>query len=104
MLNKINGKGPKCNIEKYLFRKTETEYFGLWVTHDGIRATNRKIEAITNMNPPTSRKEVQKFIGVTNYYRDMWPRRSHALASLTRLTYIKRRFKWTKVEQYAFEK
>ena len=34
----------------------------------------------------------------------MWPRRSHRLAPLTRLTYIKNKFKWAQVEQYAFEK
>ena len=34
----------------------------------------------------------------------MWPRRSHTLAPLTRLTSIKRIFKWTQVEQDAFNK
>ena len=33
----------------------------------------------------------------------MWPRRSHKLAPLTKLTSINRKFKWTKVEQYAFD-
>ena len=56
------------------------------------------------MNPPTSLKEVQKFIGVINYYMDMYPRWSHALAPLTRLTSNKRNFKWTKVKQDAFDK
>ena len=56
------------------------------------------------MAPSTSRKEVQKLIGVINYYRDMWPRRSHTLAPLTRLAYIKRKFKWTQVAQDAFDK
>ena len=32
----------------------------------------------------------------------MWPRSSHALAPLTKLTYIKNKFKWKKVKQYAF--
>ena len=32
----------------------------------------------------------------------MWPSRSHTLAPLTRLTSIKRRFKWTQFEQDAF--
>ena len=27
-LNKFNGKGPKCNIEKSFFRKNEMEYLG----------------------------------------------------------------------------
>ena len=66
------------------------EYLGLWVTRDGVKPINRKIEAITNMKPPTSQKEVQKFIGVINYYRDMWPRRPHTLATLTRLISIKK--------------
>ena len=42
------------------------------------------------MNPPTSRKEVRKFIGVVNYYRNMWPRRPHMLAPLTKLVPIKK--------------
>ena len=33
----------------------------------------------------------------------MWPRRSHTLAPLTKLTSIKTRFKWTQVEQDAFD-
>ena len=37
-----------------------------------------------------------------NRYRDMWPRKSHTLAPLTKLTYIKRNFKWMEVEQDAF--
>ena len=56
------------------------------------------------MAPPTSRKGVINFIGVINYYRDMWPRRSHTVAPLTKSMSIKRRFKWTQVKQDAFDK
>ena len=56
------------------------------------------------MSSPTSRKEVRTFIGVINYYRDIWPRRSHKSMPLTRLTSIKRKFKWTQVKQDAFDK
>ena len=47
------------------------EYLGLWVTRDGIKPINIKIESITNMAPPTSRTRVRYFIGVINYDRDM---------------------------------
>ena len=43
-------------------------------------------------------------MGVIKSYNDMWPRQAHPLAPLTKWTSINRKFKWTKVEQYAFEK
>ena len=42
-------------------------------------------------------------MGVGDYYRDMWSRRSHALAPLTTITFSKVKFKWTKIEQDAFK-
>ena len=76
---------------------------GFRVTRDVGKLINRKIEAIKNMAPPTSRKELQKFIGVINYYCDMWPRRSHILAPSNKLTYIKRNFKRAQVKQDDFD-
>ena len=32
------------------------EYLGFWGTHDGVKPMNRKIEEITDMNPPPSQK------------------------------------------------
>ena len=68
------------------------EYLGFWVTRDGFKRINRKIEAIPNMSPPTSQKEVKQFIGVVNDYRNMWPRRSHTLTPLTKITPNERKF------------
>ena len=33
--------------------KTKMEYLDFWVTRDGVKPINRKIESITNMEPPT---------------------------------------------------
>ena len=41
-------------------------------------------------------------MGVINYYRSIWPMRSHTLAPLTKLASINRNFKRTQVEQDAF--
>ena len=49
-MNKLKRKGIKCNIKKLFFVKTEMEYVGFLVTHDGVKPVNRNIEAITNMN------------------------------------------------------
>ena len=41
-LNKLNEKLLKCNIEKSFFGKTEMEYLGFWVTHDGVKPIDYK--------------------------------------------------------------
>ena len=81
----------------------ETLYQEVFFFIHGGGVLNINIKAITNMVPPTSGKEVRKVIGVINYYHDMWPRRSHALALLSKLTSIKSNFKWTELEQDAFD-
>ena len=55
------------------------------------------------MKPPKNTKEVREFIGIVNYYRYMWAKRSHLLHPLTALTSHKVRFKWTELEQKAFD-
>ena len=40
---------------------------------------------------------------MVNYYRDMWIRRSDTLAPLTALTSKEAKWRWTEVEQKAFD-
>ena len=55
-LNKVKGKGLKCNIEKSLFGQNKIEYLGFGVTRDGVKPINNKIEAINNMKTHTSQR------------------------------------------------
>ena len=54
------------------------------------------------MEEPKNLKELRTFLGLVNYYHDMWPRCSHILAPLTDLT--GKRFIWTNVELQAFNR
>jgi hypothetical protein len=49
---------------------------------------------------PTTRKELRRFIGMVNNYRDMWVRRSSLLAPLTSMTSKNVKFVWTDVQQF----
>ena len=53
ILNNLKGKWLKFNIEKSLFGHIKMEYLGFWVTRNGVKPINKKIEAITNTNPTT---------------------------------------------------
>jgi hypothetical protein len=52
---------------------------------------------------PITCKELRRFIGMVNYYRDMWVRRSSLLAPLRCMTSKNVKFVWTDVHQKAFE-
>ena len=59
----------------------------------------KKIQAILALKPPTTLKLNKSLLGMVQYYRDMWPKRSHVLAPLTDANSIKnkKKFKWTEM-------
>jgi hypothetical protein len=93
----------RINAEKSTFCAEEIEYLGYWISKPGIKPIPKKVEAIKNMVCPTTRKELRRCIGMVNYYRDTWVRRSTLLASLTSMTSKNVKFKWTDEHQKAFD-
>jgi hypothetical protein len=67
-----------------------------------VKPLSKKVEAITNLAPPTNRNGICQFIGLINYYRNMWGKRSKILTPLTALTSVNVKWKWTDTEQKAF--
>ena len=62
-----------------------------------------KVDTILGIEYPKRRKEMRKFMGLVNFYRDMQKDCSHLLAPLAALTSKKRRLKWTKKCEKVFE-
>jgi hypothetical protein len=44
------------------------------------------VEVIKNIAPPKTQCELHQFIGIINYYQDMWIRWSDMLAPFSKLT------------------
>ena len=72
VLSRIQTAGLKINATKSFFAKSELEYLGFWVTRDGIQPLQKKIDAILTIAPPTNQKQLRRFLGMINYYRNMW--------------------------------
>jgi hypothetical protein len=103
VLKKLENAGLRVNVKKSFFAKEALEYLGYWISRDGIQPTTSKVHAIMNIAPPKTRKELRRFIGMVNYYRDLWIRRSDVLAPLATLTSKTTKWKWTSEHQKAFD-
>ncbi len=85
VLRQLCDAGLKLNAEKLTFCTLEIEYLGYVLTRDGIKPQSTKVQAILVIKPPTGVRQLQHFLGMMQYYRDLWARQSVMLAPLTSL-------------------
>jgi hypothetical protein len=104
VLTQLTESGLKVNAVKSFFGDAQVEYLGYLITRKGIQPVAKKVQAIHNLKPPTTTtKQLRSFIGIVNYYCDMWIKQSHILAPLTRLVGKKTKCILEKGQQHAFE-
>ena len=85
VLTLINKAGLKVNMKKSTFGMDEVEYLGYILSRDGIKPQPEKVSAILALESPKNVRELWAFLGMVQYYRDMWEKRSHLLAPLSDL-------------------
>ena len=98
------------------FRAEEMEYLGYILTRTGIKPQPTKVQAILAISMPKSVKDLRRLLGMVQYNRDLWARRSKLLAPLTSLVGVcgptkvtkakktkKRAWHWDMVHQIAFD-
>ena len=106
----------RINANKSTFSTEEIEYLGYMLTRSGIKPQPNKVSAILALTPPENVKGLRRFLGIVQYYRDLWEKRSDMLAPLTDLvgecgeTKVtkknktkKKPWRWDQVHQDAFD-
>ena len=91
------------DIEKCVFKTWEVPYLGLFIGVDGICMDPQKIATITDWPTPTKLKQVQSFLGFTNFYHHFIANFSKIAKPLTHLTQKDTPFSWTLECQHVFE-
>ena len=86
MFTRLQKDGLKVNTSKYCFGAHKFDYLGYHVTCDGFMPIPKKVEAIQALAVSKTCKQLRHFIGMINFYRDMWQKCSEILAPLTALT------------------
>jgi hypothetical protein len=77
--------GLKVNAAKSTFCALEIEYLGYVLTRDGIKPQSNKVQEILAIKLPIGVRQLRHFLGMVQYYRDLWARQSNMLTPLTSL-------------------
>ena len=96
--------GLVVNRKKCILGATSIEFLGHFVDANGIRPLPEKVEAIKKVAPPTTIKELQRFLGMVNYYRRFIRKAAHHLFYLFECLGNKpKKLEWNKNMQESFE-
>ena len=83
ILGRLRTAGLKVNAPKCSVGLKDITYLGYVITREGIIMDSSKAQGIMDYVRPKTTTEARVLIGIVQYYRDMWPRQSHILATLT---------------------
>jgi ribonuclease HI len=95
--------GISLNPSKSIFGVTEGKLLGHIVSDSGISIDPERIVAILNLPAPTSKKEVQAFMGVINFVRRFVPDFAVMVKPIHNLLKQDHPFSWTDDVENAFE-
>jgi len=90
--------------EKCKWKVREVEFLGVVTGPKGVEMQKEKVEGVLNWPAPRSIKEVQKFLGLANYYRRFIKDFARIAAPLYMLVRKEQKWKWEEEQEEAFEK
>lgn len=95
--NKLFVKSEKCE-----FHVASVSFLGFAVEKGQLKADPAKVQAVAEWSTPSTRKQLQKFLGFANSYRRFIHNYSQVAAPLTHLTSSKLPFLWLQAADAAF--
>jgi len=90
--------------EKCKWKVREVEFLGVVIGPKDIEMQKKKVEGVLNWQALRNVKEVQKFLGLTNYYRRFIKDFARIAALLHALVRKEQKWKWEKEQEEAFGK
>ncbi len=105
VLQRLQDANFTINPLKCKWAVQEMDFLGFWLTPTGLKPWKKKVQAILDLQSPTNVSQTRSFIGAVTFYREMFPKRSHILAPLYKLTEAKgkNQFVWTSDCETAFK-
>ena len=104
ILQDIKKAGFTLNALKCAFFQKSIPYLGHIISENKIQIDPKRIEAITNLPPPTNQKSLRSFIGMVQFCHKFVNNLNVILAPLYNLLKANQVFKWTSECQAVFLK
>lgn len=82
---------------KCTFHKTAVDYLGFHIENHSISPPHSNIAKINYFSPPTTKSQLQKFIGLVTFSKSLVPSFSEIIQPLIDLTTPKAAFTWHKI-------
>ena len=83
---KLRQHNLKANILKCQWGCKYVEFLGFGICHGSITPAQDKIQAVREMDPPSTVAKIQQFLGFSNYFRSFIKSFSRITAPLCQLT------------------
>ena len=97
--NRLYVKAEKCE-----FHVSSVSFLGFVVEKGQLKTDPAKVLAVAEWPTPTTRKQLQRFLGFANFYRRFIRDYSRVAAPLTKLTSVKAPFVWSPAADAAYVK
>ena len=65
--------GIKLNYDKCIFKSKSCSFFGNNYTTETVKPNPSKVDAIKRMEAPSTKQELQSFLGMVNYLNSYMP-------------------------------
>lgn len=96
VLKALSEKNFRLNFDKCIYSVSEVPFLGHIVSSNGdIKPDPRNIQAISEAPVPQSANEVQRFLGMINYYHEFLPDLASIAEPLRRFTRKNVKFQWS---------
>ena len=89
--------------EKCMWKVREVGFLGVIIGEDGVRTEKEKVQEVIEWPIPKSMKDVQKFLGLANYYKWFVKDFSRIAKPLHEMTRKEMKWSWRERQQKAFE-
>nr|VZI23685.1 unnamed protein product [Spirometra erinaceieuropaei] len=85
VFDRLDQFGVVINPSKCVLGVPSLDFLGHHIDAQGLRPLSSKVEAIRDFPPPTSKRQLQRFLGMVNFYRRFLPNCGDLMLPITNL-------------------